>query len=297
MRFWLLVLMAWSLHATATIRVQDDAGRQVQLAQAARRVVALAPHIAENLYAAGATDVLVGTVSYADYPDAAQQVLRVGSFNSFSIEAIAATNPDLIIMWGSGNGLNALAALETLNVPVYISEPRTLAGIGDNLRRLGKLTGHTEQSNKAATLFEQGIDELRRKHRDARKLDVLFQIWHQPLQTIGSDHLISQVIKLCGANNAFADTTSLAPKLNIESILARDPDAIIASGAGKGRPPWLDDWRKFTHLRAVKRDALYYVNPDHLLRHTPRLLLGATALCHKLELARQVLPSMGKHSQ
>ena len=55
----------------------------------------------------------------------------------------------------------------------------------------------------------------------------------------------------------------------------------------KARPEWLDDWREWTSMTAVKNDQLYFVAPDLLQRHTPRIIEGARLMCEKLQLARE----------
>lgn len=277
---WLALLLVSNV--AAAIAVVDDAGRTVELTAPARRVVALAPHIVESLYAAGAGGQIVGAVDYSDYPEAARAIPRVGSFSAFSLEAVIAARPDLVVIWGSGNGMGTLAKLAPLQVPVYVSEPRALADIPRGLRALGALAGTTGRAEAAARAFETGIAELRRAHARERPLRVLFQIWNQPLQTVSGDHLISEVLALCGGENLFADARTLAPKLNIESVLQRNPEVIVGSGAGSGRPAWLDDWQDYPTLAAVERGALFYVDPDHILRPTTRLLLGARSLCQQL---------------
>ena len=285
MRRLLLALLLFS-SAAGAVMVVDDAGRPVELPGPARRIVALAPHIVENLYAAGAGEHIVGAVDYSDYPETARAIPRVGTFNAFSLEAIIAARPDLVVMWGSGNGMAALDKLAPLKVPVFISEPRQIADIPRDLRALGALAGTAAAAEAAARHFEVEMEALRRSSADGRPLTVLFQIWNKPLQTVSGDHLISEVLTLCGGVNLFADARTLAPKLNIESVLARNPEVIVGSGAGSGRPAWLDDWRNYPTLAAVENDALFYVNPDHILRPTPRLLLGARALCAQLSSAR-----------
>jgi iron complex transport system substrate-binding protein len=283
-RLWLVLLFFSS--AAGAVAVVDDAGRTVELAAPAQRIVALAPHIVENLYAAGAGRRIVGAVDYSDYPDAARDIPRVGSFSAFSLEAVVAAEPDLVVIWGSGNGMGTLAKLAPLQVPVYVSEPRTLADISRGLRALGALAGTAETAEIAARQFEAGIAGLRGSTTREQPLRVLFQIWNQPLQTVSGDHLISEVLALCGGVNLFADARTLAPKLNIESVLQRNPEVIIGSGAASGRPAWLDDWRDYPTLAAVANDALFYVDPDHILRPTPRLLLGARSLCEQLSRVR-----------
>ena len=286
MRVLLLALLLQATDVVAGIVVQDYLGREVVLPGEARRIVALAPHIVENLYAAGAGDRIVGAVEYSNYPQQARQIPRVGSFNAFSMEAIIMSRPDLIIMWGSGNGMTTLEKLETLHIPVFVSEPRTLQDIPRSLRLLGTLAGTATHGETAARHFESEVALLRDTHRNDKQLAVLLQLWHQPLQTVNGDHLISEIIALCGAHNAFADAKTLAPKLNIESVLQRNPDVIIGSGAGVERPTWLDDWLDYPSLTAAQSRALFYINPDHILRPTPRVLLGARELCARLDSVR-----------
>jgi iron complex transport system substrate-binding protein len=284
----LMLLLLLPVPGTAEpVSVEDFAGRTVTLAAPARRVVALAPHIVENVFSAGAGDRLVGVVSYSNYPGAARTIPRVGSYNAFSLETIASLQPDLIVMWGSGNGMQSLARLELLGIPVFVSEPRQLEDIPRAIRDLGTLAGTRQVSETRALEIEQALASLRAKYSQRATLTVFYEIWNEPLQTINGEHLISQLMALCGGRNIFADVATLAPRISIEAVLARAPDAIVASGMGESRPEWLDQWRQYPSLPAVRNNALFFVPPDHLQRPTARVLLGAQALCEQLDSARQ----------
>jgi iron complex transport system substrate-binding protein len=277
----LLLLLCPLCHAEIT--VSDFVGRQVTLEQPARRIVALAPHIVENLYSAGAGEALVGVVSYSDYPASARDIPRVGSYKAFSLETILALQPDLVVMWASGNGMTTLDDLAALKVPVYVSEPRHLDDIGRAIRDYGKLAGSEPAAEREALRIDGAINQLLREHEDEESISVLYQVWHEPLQTLNGKHLISAVIELCGGYNIFADAVSLAPKVSLESVLQRNPDAIVASGMDIARPEWLDLWLNYPSLSAVQNQALFFVHPDHIQRPTARVLLGAQALCHQLD--------------
>jgi iron complex transport system substrate-binding protein len=268
------------------ISVVDFSGRTVTLEAPAKRIVALAPHSVENLYSAGAGQKLVGAVSSSDFPAEAQNIPRVGSYNAYSLEAIARAEPDLIVIWGSGTGARTMAKLETLGIPVFVSEPRQLADIPRDIRALGTLAGTESISEAEAQRIEQGLDELRQRYSQKKALKVMYEIWNDPLQTINGDHLISQVITLCGGRNIFAEVNALAPRVNIESVLALAPEAIIASGMRDTRPHWLDDWQRYPTLPAVRDDGLFFVNPDYLERPTARVLQGAQSLCDQLDTLR-----------
>lgn len=282
----LLLALAGAVRAEP-VSVVDFTGRTVTLPAPAQRIVALAPHIVENLYSAGAGDRLVGVVSYSNFPEAARSLPQVGSFNAFSLEQIVAARPDLILIWGSGNGAGALDKLERLGIPLYVSELRELADIPASIRLLGELAGTRTSAEAEALRLEQGFEELAQHYRDADPVSVFYQIWHQPLQTINGEHLISQVIALCGGYNIFADVATLAPRINLESVLARNPDAIVAGGMGSAHPEWLDDWYRYPGLRALD-GGLLVVEPDLIQRPTARVLEGARDLCAQLQRVRRL---------
>ncbi|MEZ7951807.1 MAG: cobalamin-binding protein [Halioglobus sp.] len=287
MKLWLVLLFLAVIAVPAqAITVQDFSGREVTLDQPAKRIVALAPHIVENLYSAGAGDKLVGVVSYSDFPDEAKNVPEVGTYNAFSLEQVLALNPDLVVMWGSGNGMQTLSTFEALGIPVYVSELRQLSDVPKSIRNLSQLAGTPAIGEAEASRIETELNALHRRYGEKRSLSVLYQIWNDPLQTVNGEHLISEIIALCGGHNVFGDASSLAPRVSIESVLLRDPDAIVASGMGEARPEWLDQWRAYPSLTAVADEALFFVNPDHLQRPSARIVLGAQSLCQQLDQIR-----------
>lgn len=263
-------------------------GITIALPAPAKRIIALAPHLAENLFAAGAGNALIGTVEYSDYPSDARSIPRIGGYNSLSIEAIVAHQPDLVLAWGSGTGQDIVRRLRELGIQVYSDEIRTLSDIPDSLRALGRLAGKNSAAKQSAERFERELASLQRPSTEAAALGVFYQIWHDPLQTIGGDHLISEVIALCGGRNVFEDAQGLAPRISRESVLLRNPDVIVASGSSENVAAWLAQWRELPGLRAVERENLYLINPDLIERPTPRLLSGARELCERLEGARRL---------
>jgi iron complex transport system substrate-binding protein len=145
---------------------------------------------------------------------------------------------------------------------------------------------HLDEAEQEATRLVQGFAQLRAQHEDVRRLSVFYQIWHEPLQTLNGDHLINEIIQICGGTNVFADAASLTPKVSLESVLDRDPDVIVASGMSQARPAWLENWGAYPGLKAVKYNALFSIDPDQIQRPTARLLQGATELCRQLDSVR-----------
>ena len=281
------VLALSSPASAAGVELMDDTGRRVVLAAPAKRIVSLAPHVTEMLFAAGAGERVVGAVDYSDYPEAARRIERVGGYTRIDLEAVAALRPDLVIGWQSGNRESDLARLQALGIPVYLSEPRNLEDVARNLERLGRLAGSEPTAQTAAGAFRARRDQLAATYSAGEKVRTFYQIWDRPLMTVNDHHLIADVIRLCGGANVFGEVAHLTPTIGVEAVLAANPEVIVASGMGEARPEWLDQWSRWPQLEAARRDNLFFIPPELIQRHTPRILDGAARLCGQVETARK----------
>ena len=277
--------------AYADLVFKDDTGQEIRLKAPAKRIITLAPHAAESLFAAGAGDKLVGTVDYSDYPPEAKKLPRVGGYSRIDLEAVAALKPDLVIAWKSGNNMTQVDKLKALGLTVYVSQPNTIQNIANQLEKIGQLAGTEVTANAAAERFRKRLETIREANAGKPKVRVFYQIWKSPLMTVGGPQIISDAIKICGGENVFGQLKQMAPNVTVESVLEADPEAIIATGMGDARPEWLHDWDKWTRMTAVKRNNLFHINPDIMQRHTPRILDGTEKLCAHLDVARSHRPS------
>jgi iron complex transport system substrate-binding protein len=290
--FWALTAaLALLPAARADLLVTDDSGQQIRLKAPATRIVTLAPHATEILYAAGAGERLVGTVEFSDYPPAAKKVPRVGSYERLDLEAISALKPDLVIAWETGNPAGQVAKLKALGLTVYASQPNRMEDIAAQLERFGQLAGSEAAANTAARQFRQRLENLRRNNAQQPTVRIFYQIWTPPLMTVGGPQIISDAIRLCGGENVFGHLNQMSPTVSVETVLQADPEAIVATGMGDARPEWLNDWNKWTRMTAVKRGNLFHINPDIMQRHTPRILDGTEQLCADLDIARSRRPA------
>ena len=66
--FFLMLSALFCQHALADVTVQDDAGNSITLKHTAQRVVSLAPHATELLFAAGGGERIVGVLSHSEIP-------------------------------------------------------------------------------------------------------------------------------------------------------------------------------------------------------------------------------------
>jgi len=272
----------------APVAAVDATGASIELASPARRIVSLAPHATELLFAAGAGERIVGVLAPADWPPEAARVPRVGTAAGLDLERIVALKPDLAVAWPYLAPAH-IERLRAMGIAVFVSDPRTPAAIAVDLERLGTLAGTRASAERAAAAFRARLSALGSHERGAAKLSVFYEIWHQPLYTVGGRHLITAAIRLCGGENVFGALAAPAPAVGIEDVLAARPEAIIAGTDNAVRPVWLDEWKRWRELPAVARGNLFVVDANLLHRAGPRFAAGAEQLCAALDRARENL--------
>lgn len=278
----------------AEIRMKDDSGREVSLAQPARRIITLAPHIVELLFAAGAGERIVGAVEYSYFPEAAKRIPRIGDSAQLDLERIVAMKPDLIVVWQHGNAQRQLDRLLSLGVPVYYNEPRSLGDIARSIEQFGQLAGTQAVARPAAQAFAKREAALRATFSNRAPVRVFYQVWENPLLTVNGEHIISDMMRMCGAENVFAGLKTLVPAISVEAVLKADPEAIGGASVDVDTSRTLGQWKKWPRLTAVARENLFVIHGDLISRHTPRMLDGAQAMCEHIDAARSRRQSLKK---
>lgn len=285
------LLLAFLANAFA-VEAVDDSGRIIHLQQPATRVITLAPNLTELLFDLGVGDRVAATVQFSNYPEAAKKIPRIGSSASINLEAVLAYRPELVLGWKSGNNPQQLLAIERLGIPVYRSEPGRLQDIPATLRKLGKLLGVRTRAEQIADQMQAGISGLQNRYAHREVISGFYQIWHDPIYTVNGRHIISDVMRLCGVHNVFADAPIIAPVVSMEAVIARDPQMIISGGSAKMQAQNLAGWRAWPQIRAVRANNLFYIDADLMQRDTPRILKGAEVLCRQAEQARLNLQTL-----
>lgn len=272
----LLLLLPGVLQQQAQAREFSDAtGKMFELEQPVRRIVVLAPNIAENLYAIGAGELIVGRVAHTDYPPEVAELPQVGDYQQFNVEAILALQPDLVLAWQQGNPEARLRRLESMGLRVFRLSSGTLDEIPHNLELLGQLTGMKAEATQAARTFRERLARL--KPTAGTRPRLFYQLWDDPLLSVSSGTLIGEGIEFCGADNVFAGRPESIPQLNLEAVIAARPDLIV--GTDELDPRWQERWQPWQQIPAVAKEQLVTLEADQLHRATPRFLDGLTELC------------------
>jgi iron complex transport system substrate-binding protein len=282
----LLLSLASLAHATIALTGAD--GKTLALKAPAQRVVSLAPDLTELVYAAGAGDTMVGTSAYSDYPVAAKKLPHIGDAFRVDIERLLALRPDLVLAWQGGTPVAVIEHLRMLKLPVLVIGTRQLADIAANLELIGIATGHLQTAQAAARNFRTDLEILRSKYAERPPVRVFYEISATPLYTIGGRQLISRMIELCGGRNVFSDLRPLAAEVSLESVLARNPQAVVTGDSPEAAAD-LQQWQHWPQLSAVQNQSLFSISGDLLDRATPRVLAGGQQLCKDLETTRRRL--------
>ncbi|MBI2382307.1 MAG: ABC transporter substrate-binding protein [Gammaproteobacteria bacterium] len=262
--------------AQGEVRVRDDAGQELRLAQPARRVVSLAPHLAEMVAALGGTAQLAGVTRFSDFPAELKDKPRVGDAHALDRERLLSLKPDLLLIWRGGLSQDRIEALKALHIPLYQNDITRLDDVAGSLERIGLLLGRGEVGRDAAVRFRAELAALRQAAPGVEPVPVFYQIWHEPLYTVGAGHWLNDLLALCGARNVFAALPSLAPAVSREAVLATDVRAIVLSNASEEAR---SGWRRFPAFRPEREQRYCLLDADESERPGPRLLLAARELC------------------
>lgn len=254
------------------------------IAAPAKRIIALSPHSVEMLYAIGAGEAIVATTDHADFPEAALAIPRIGGYHGVQVERILELEPDLVVVWGSGNKAEDITRIKELGFRVFDSNPDTLDEVADELESLGELTGHRVQAAKVAADYRQQLKLLRSENLAKSGVNVFYQLWSTPLMTVANNSWIQQIISVCHGDNIFADAANDYPQVSLESVVLKQPELILQS-QDEGNIIGVD-WSEWPEIPAVKNHHIYQLNADLLHRAAPRALLGVEALCDALDKAR-----------
>jgi len=254
----------------------DDLGRKVEIAPSPKRIVSLAPGITEVLYGLGLDGEIAGVTIYCNYPEAARLKPKIGGFTNISVEKILSLSPDLIIGTADGNSKETVMRLESLGMPVYVTNPKTLDEILGMVLAIGRITGKEREAKKLTLDLKNRVKNLSSLVNGRRKRSVFFQVGGEPIITVGRDTVHNELITLAGGVNIAGGEKTLYPRYSVEEVIARQPEVIILTSMKYETDVstiW-NKWRKWPHIPAVRDNRLHIIDTDLIDRSSPRIVDG-----------------------
>jgi iron complex transport system substrate-binding protein len=251
----------------------------------AMRVVTLAPNLAELMFAAQAGDQLVGVSAFTDYPPAAAGLPIVGDSFLVDQERLALLRPDLLLAWENGTRGHVIDQVRTAGFRVEVIRTNSLDDVATAIETIGQLTGNFQPARIAAALYRQQVQALAERYSGAAPVRVFYQISSRPLYTINGAHYISELLALCGGRNIFQDLGELAPMVDVEAVISRNPEAMLA--AADSTLAAFDVWDPWPDLAANRYGNRFFIPAAEIGRATPRLVAAGEAVCEALAEARR----------
>jgi iron complex transport system substrate-binding protein len=271
----LVLTLSCLLSASAHARILvDQIGRTVEVPELLTRVVSLAPNLTEISYEVGGGEALIGATRYANFPEAAAKLPKVGSYVALDIEKIVSLKPQLCLAIRDGNPKAVVDRLEALGIPVYVFDPQSLEAIVDTVERLGSIYQQEARAEVLAAGYRKRLARVARQIAGiSSRPGVFFQIDAQPVISAGSDTFLHQLLTRSGNINLAADRTGY-PRYTWEELLVLKPEVVLLASMGGG---YTDQelrsrWQEWPQIPAVLNSRLYVVDADLFDRPTPRLI-------------------------
>lgn len=286
MRFILTLVVYLCLSLLTSLRAQAESTKPT--------IVTLAPHLVELLYDIGAGEQIIATTEFSDFPEEAKAIPVIGNYLKLNLEGIVAFKPDIILAWRDGNPAVDLAKLKSLGFRIAYSNPESMQDIAKELLWLGDITGNQASAKMRAASFSKELDALQDAYLDKQEISVFYELWGNPLTTIGPNSWPAQLLKICGAKNAFNEVKNDYPQINIEQVLGKHVDVIIqplsVNQTDKTGYPW-QDWEA---IKAVEYEQIIRPNADKIHRMTSRTLEELKLLCSEIDASRQFYQQLPK---
>jgi vitamin B12 transport system substrate-binding protein len=255
-------------------------------------VIALSPHIVEMLYDVGAGEQIIGTTTFADYPEQAKAIPIIGNYVRIQIERIIELQPDLIIAWKSGSPSDDLARLEQLGFNIAYSQPKTFDDIAKELRHFAKITGHQAQGEQVALAFENELAKVRAEYKNKTPLIGFYELWSRPLTTVAKGSWPQQHLDICKVTNPFESVITPYPQINIEQLIPLSIDLIIQPLSINQKDREGFNWESWDIIPAVANKKIIQPDADSLHRMTLRSLSALKQLCSSVD---EIRSNLHKH--
>ncbi len=282
-----------AISATST-----HAADQNQRNSTPQRIITVAPHLSEIVEAAGGAERLVSVSAYSNYPASVKKLPVTSDARSIDLERMKQLQPDLIIYWRSGTPETQIESIKKTfankssgsrdQVKVISVEPKKLVDIAQDIETVGKILGTEKMAQKNAQLLRAEIKKLKEQYQNSqkRKVRVFYQVWAQPLMTLNQDHLIADIINICGGEQLFAKEKLLVPTVSKEAVVKANPEIIFtAVDSPEFKTDW-SMWSSIPQLAATQKKAFVDIDGDMISRPSPRIMQGAQKICQAIDRVR-----------
>ena len=287
--WWLLLIVScWMAVGVALFGPrQDQNSSKPPLPDQVDRIVSLAPNITEILFEIGLGDEIVGVTLDSDYPPAAAEKPKVGTFWQPDIEAVVAARPDMVITLGFEQQKNLAERLRRIGYNSLTVNIDKVSNLFEAIEKIGAATGRQRQANELISSIRTNLQQLAILVGAEDKVRVLWVVQREPLRVAGRDTFINEMIELAGGENAIGPTVHKYPPIGSEQVIACNAEVIIESAMAREDIESQSDmalrhWSRYKYLPAVANHRVYVIDGDTISRLGPRLYEGTETIARYL---------------
>jgi ABC-type Fe3+-hydroxamate transport system substrate-binding protein len=256
----LILLTSVAVPCFASRTLKDELGRTVEVPDHPHRVICLIPSVVDVVYSLGAGADVVAISDFTKYPKEALQKPSIGLPLNPSIEAIVALRPDLVLGSGDLNVLESADSFQRLGIPVFMADPHGIEGIYASIISIGKALNRDAEAAALVARLRARLAAVKSSVADKPKLRVFMAIWYDPVMTIGRKAFIGEIIEAAGGRSVTDDIAQEWPEISLESIVSRQPDAILFIKGSKLTAEELKTRPGWERVKAVQQGHVYYVD-------------------------------------
>lgn len=248
------------------------------------RIICLSPSASEIFFEVQGEKNLIARNDFCTTPEKVLELPSVGGFDgkTLSIEKIVSLKPDLIF---ASKGMHDFLTepLKKYQIDVYLENISSVSALKEEILYIGKITGCEKNAQAFVNKIEDKIAVLSKKNlQEPEKTKAVFwEVWNEPLMTVGKHSYISELISLCGGKNIFDSLKADYPMVSSESVIKLNPEIIILQSDSsesydtiKNRPGW-------TRINAVKNNRIFKIDSDTTSRPS-RILSAIDELYEKI---------------
>ena len=269
--------------AQGTCIFTDSLGNTVELEQPPKRVAALLGSYAETWLLAGGEVVAVTQDAYDERGlELPEDTVNLGANQQPDLEALFAAEPDLVLLTPDLDGQMGLKdSLAAAGIPAAWFKVETFDDYLNMLKICTDLTGRSDLYQKNGLDIQSGIDAAIASVPEGEDPTVLLlRAYSSGVRAKNSDNIAGAMLKDLGAVNIADSNSGLLEDLQMESILAADPEFIFVTTMGASQEAALKSLDELLHsdpawqtLTAVKEGRVE-VLPKDLFHYKPNARWG-----------------------
>jgi iron complex transport system substrate-binding protein len=263
----------------------DGLGRQLTVGSPFERIASLAPSNTEILFALGAGSQVVARDTFSDYPEGAKSLADIGGgFGQIDTETLVSLKPDLVLA-AEINPVENVKLLEDLGLKVYyLSNPKDLNGLYENLRTVAILAGREGEAESLIQNLQGRVADVEAKVANATQHPLVFYELDatdpNAPWTSGPDTFIDLLLTMAGGSNLGKMLNTSWAQISVEELITQNPDIILLGDYTLGgikpeevmaRPGW-------ESIAAVKNKQVFPFDDNLVSRPGPRMVDGLESL-------------------